>query len=559
LSKSLRVYLRIQSGFSAWKSLASILETIFPVKFESSPFENEGGVGVLLDNLEESGKSVTGLPTLRVPGAVTVSEGLRPIEVTFADQPEVPFPFRGRSLRIRAPLGENVLTLRSGEKCLAAYPGGPVWTVSLVGGIKHFRSALPLPSIPAHGALTDVLNGERFLEMLPLLDWLRQVCAEALFQSPPLRACLMFDDPNLHWPTYGFVNFREIATRAARNNYHVSFATIPLDTWFTHQGAAECFRESPEQLSLCVHGNDHTKLELALPYEVAEKKRLLRQALVRVQKLEQKTGLRVSRVMVPPYGAVSEDILAFLPECGFNAACVSHGSLQDFNRRREWTRKLGYLPAELVQGCLVLPRWALAGNAANTALLAAYLGQAIILRGHHQDLRDGVEMLDGIARTINSLGEVRWASIAELSRLSCRWRMEGNRCRIEPLAREVYFQPPAPATEVVLENSRDEGGSWYVSFGAGARLEVKTGEVVPLSGDFRSTLTLQAKNNSAVGTIGTRNKVAPTAYFRRILTECRDRLWPLWAKRSPVCTQLMSQFGTAGNTKGPSCGAQEIS
>ena len=102
-----------------------------------------------------------------------------------------------------------------------------------------------------------------FLEMLPCIDYVQRICAPCLFEGPSSRACFIFDDPNLHWPRYGFVDFKEIAANATKHNYHVSFATIPFDGWFTHQPTAEIFRNNADRLSLAVHGNNHTRWELA--------------------------------------------------------------------------------------------------------------------------------------------------------------------------------------------------------------------------------------------------------------------------------------------------------
>ncbi len=86
------------------------------------------------------------------------------------------------------------------------------------------------------GSLQDVLSGNRFLEILPLLQWLREICGHAFSVNPsPPKACFIFDDPNLHWPRYGYVDYRQLAEQAQIENYHVAFATIPLDTWFTHR------------------------------------------------------------------------------------------------------------------------------------------------------------------------------------------------------------------------------------------------------------------------------------------------------------------------------------
>jgi hypothetical protein len=403
-----------------WEALLSILEDVMPVKFGRSREGQRQFSGELLSGYfpAKVRPDRVDVSSLSVPEAATdSSEGeLVELAVRFADDPAVPLPFRGRSIRTKVAGRPKILSLTPGEHALAMCKSGPVWAFSKGKVANHFRSAFPLPFLSAEGSLKDVLNGQRFLEMLPLLHWLRGICARTLDGGPPPRACLMFDDPNLHWPRYGFVNYRQLATQAEKENYHVSFATIPLDTWFTHSGTAEIFRKHQKRLSLLVHGNNHTKRELARSYSEVERLLLLRRAIQRIDRLERQSGLAVSRVMVPPHGACSEEMLAALLACGFEAACISHGSLRAHNKSKIWTRALGYRPFELVRGCLVFPRWGITGEIKNTILLAAYLEQAIILRGHHQDLKDGPELLDELARYINGLGSVEWLNMTDMVR-----------------------------------------------------------------------------------------------------------------------------------------------
>ena len=46
--------------------------------------------------------------------------------------------------------------------------------------------------------------------------------------------------------------FAEMARHAQLNDYHVSFATIPLDAWFVHMPTAELFKNHHNHLSLLI-------------------------------------------------------------------------------------------------------------------------------------------------------------------------------------------------------------------------------------------------------------------------------------------------------------------
>ena len=408
--------------------LLSILEDLFPVKFllsngQSRENPKEITYETVLDGADRS----------RLTILLNGNEHPTKMNIQFHDNPKVPFPFRGRLLRTTVAIKSKQLPPNHQETVLASSDKDPLWTLSEEKGVRHFRSALGLPIIPANGTLIDVLNGDHFLELLPLLHWLREICFNTKMQQSPLRACFIFDDPNLHRPSYGFINFREMLKHADQRNYHVSFATIPLDTWFTHRDTASLFIAHADRLSLTVHGNNHTRLELAHNYTQTQRTALLHQALHRITRIERKFGLHIAKIMVPPHGACSEEMLNELPLCGFESACISHGSLRVHNRTKAWTRSLGYHPSELIAGCPILPRWGISGNPNNTILLAAFLGQAIILRGHHQDLRHGIEWLDDLAEFINGLGPVTWSNLTDLSRSNIQWQMECDRLKVPPL------------------------------------------------------------------------------------------------------------------------------
>ena len=69
----------------------------------------------------------------------------------------------------------------------------------------------------------------------------------------------MFDDPNLHSPTYGFISFSDLADHARANRYHAAMATVPLDGYWFNERAAAVFRENPRYISILIHGNNHTE------------------------------------------------------------------------------------------------------------------------------------------------------------------------------------------------------------------------------------------------------------------------------------------------------------
>lgn len=458
---------------------------------------------------------------LQLPAVASVAaapeQGIE--KVFFSEEVEVPFPYRGRTLLAKVPKNVPLLKLSAGEKVLLQNTQGALWTVANAAGRRVYRTSL----VPVVKLLSEAINGDVFVQILPVLEFLRVASGLTEVMRPGLRAGFIFDDPNLHWPRYGYVDYADMVTRAKRENYHVSFATIPMDAWYTHRATAAIFRANPAQLSLCVHGNDHTKRELAGHYSESQRLALLQQALRRIEKLERNSGVPVSRVMVPPHGACLESMLADLPRMGLESACISAGSLVAHNRDKAWTASLGYLPSEGIAGCPVLPRWAMTGCATDQALMAAYLGQAIVLRGHHDDLKHGVELLDQLARFVNGIGPVQWLNMEQLSRANYQWRMAGPTCQFRALGRRMTFTLPPAATELCLDPlSLGATAQWRVTEPGGKNHLLQAGDALSLAGGTKLELEIvePAKHR---GPIPVRRSPVK-AVVRRVLTEVRDRL-----------------------------------
>ncbi|EGW20751.1 hypothetical protein [Methylobacter tundripaludum] len=506
--------------------LFSILEQLLPINFIFGAQDGiEADGAIVID--DSADKDAAGVPRISLSSPAEPANKSPQIEteVEFANDPDVPFPFRGRRVNTKLAQVESVLAARPDETVLASSKRGPIWVLSKVGGVKHFRSALPLPHISTEENFNDVFNGECFLEMLVLLQFVREITANTAYQNAPLRAGFIIDDPNLHWPRYGFVDYREIIAHAQKENYHVSFATIPLDTWFTHAATADLFRANSQWLSLLIHGNDHAKKELARNYSEAMRKGLLQQAIQRIKRLERKTNIHVCRVMVPPHGACSDAMLAELSKCGFESACISTGSLRAHNQDKPWTKTLGFFPAEIIQDCPVLPRWGLTSNVKNSLLLAAYLGQPMILRGHHQDLKDGGAVFDEYARFINGLGNVFWSNMTDLSRLSYLWRMEGTTCLVKPLGRSIAFELPNEATKIVIESPESiDNCTWQTTSADGFQRKIMSGEHLLLLKEMGSKILIERAPPSSPCVKASLKPTGVPLILRRLLTEARDRL-----------------------------------
>jgi hypothetical protein len=402
--------------------LLAALERAYPVRFEA---RQEGALRDL-DAVLELGEgeqaeaaAASGMPGLRLL-TPEPAEASRSLAVALATDPQLDRPLHGARLPDERIGG--ALTLAEwppeGGTVLAGCEGNPTWVRR-----GNFQSALLQPrELELTEALRERLCGDRSAALLPLIHFLRELTREEGGQTPPLRASFLFDDPNLHWPTYGYVDLPALAAHSRRLGYRAALATVPLDGWFAHPGALRALRESEGRLSLAVHGNDHYGGELARPQTSGEALALAAQALRRVAAFERRTGVEVDRVMVPPHERCSQATAAALHRCGFEALTVTQPYPWLGDGGRSWLAHppeagplVGWHPAGDVEGLPVLLRHPIAGRSLPEMTLRAFLGQPLILYGHQSDLDRGLDILAEAAADIERLGQTHWCSLGEIA------------------------------------------------------------------------------------------------------------------------------------------------
>lgn len=417
-----------------------------------------------------------------------------------------------------------------GLACVASKGGAPIWAEQKVENCFHHYVSTPVPELKDDESLFQHFHGRQFLRLLPLILFLRALADDKRWERPPLRACFTLDDPNLHWRTYGFVDYSNIAVHAERQNYHVSFAMIPLDTWFEHKSTVALFRKHPKQLSLLIHGNDHIARELARPDEDDKISAKLHQALNRMLAFERRTNVEVSRVMAPPHGACNEKALAAMARLGFEAATISRGSLRHHNREASWLHILGMRPSDIIAGLPVLPRFPLTESCHNSILIAALLDQPIIAVGHHQDVADGLQLLSQLSGFVNSLGSVHWAGMTRIARSHFAQCLDGDILRVRMYSRHVDVNVPEGVRQLWVDRRSFQGGesvpfAWRKS---GDASEWKPGGVdEPIEVLPKGRIEIQLGPTRVPFDDKNLREFRLWPVARRQLTEARDRLAPV--------------------------------
>lgn len=507
------------TALAAHQRLFAALEQAFTVAFV--PWQPNGAP---LDALLVAGSEA--VPTVDVPVLAFTAHGAslgRGEEVRFVDHAAVDRRLRGIALPAhRAGPG---LPADAGAAVLALGASGPAWTrVPGAPSVDRVRAALP--ELDDEEALRDALRPERALALVALVELLRRLGAERA-EPPPLRATFLFDDPNLRRPSYGYIDYRRLIAHADAHGYHAAMAMIPLDVRLPNAAAVEAFRSRADRLSLVIHGNNHESRELMQEDGLASALGMCAQALRRIAGFESRTGVLVDRVMTPPHGLCSRTVAEALGALAYDALCAIHPC--------PWTEQppaslplAGWGPAGFVAGCAVVPRVPIDCSPAEVAL-RAFMGQPIILYGHHDDLAGGLDPLAEAAARVNAMGDVSWTSLGEIVATNYAMSVERGTAAVAAFGRRLRLTLPDGVTELTV--TEPAGGAQAAGLSGWSTI-----------GGERTAFGA-SRPRAAASEVGVRLHALHEAdpwqtrpppwrawpLVRRVATEARDRLLPLRA------------------------------
>ncbi|MGH2853450.1 MAG: hypothetical protein ACRDLF_04570 [Solirubrobacteraceae bacterium] len=515
-------------GAPACNPVLELLERIFPVRFELTPGAPPPSVAgaLVLDPAR-----LADVPA-DSPRLVVAATGQRrePTVVELADDRQLARPLRGRKLADGSIAGELPLALDGARGVLASVDGTPVWWQD---GASAWSSVYPLAELGEGETLREHLRAGRFMGLLPLVHFLGHVAGAEGWALPSPRASFVVDDPNLHWPSYGYLKYRELIAHAGRHGYHLGLATVPLDRWWVDRRAAGLVRHNGSALSLLMHGNDHVAQELGRLRSDRKAESVIAQSLRRTAALERRAGVTVNRVMVPPHSACSEEALRAMLALGIEAVCL--------NRSYPWrdgqpapTPLVEWHPAELVAGGLPMLLRSPLVDPREDLVFRALLGQPLILYGHHWDFSEGLDILAQAARDINALGDVRWGPLEWVARGGYCTRRVGETMFVRMCARGIAIDVPTGVHELRALAQQPLGGAAWRGLARGGdevvgmAFDEGLGVSEPLRieapGRIELTLVPDRPLNPAVLPAPGRR---PWSFVRRAMVEGRDRVQAL--------------------------------
>jgi hypothetical protein len=461
-------------------------------------------------------------PTLWLVNQMDSNNDRRFGTITFRESDLLPRPFRGRVLKDSSTPGVALPDdFEQWGEVLATNSQGRIWLGR--EGMQYLAASWPT-ELASGETLREQLTAGRFMGLLPLAHFLQQLLARNSWEQPESTACFLFDDPNLHWWSYGFLDYRELAAHAEAHDYHATAATIPLDQWYIHRPTARFLAER-SRISFVVHGNNHTREELRRVVEPDRASTLAAQAIRRTRAVL-RAGADIAPIMVPPHGVCSIAVLEGCLRAGFDALCADwpYWWLTETNAVLPIS---GWQPLDRLGGLPLIPRLHAVASDLDDLAFRAFLGQPLILYAHHTDLRSGLDFLAARADDVRALGINSWRSLGRIAKDVVSTYRSGNSLIValysrraaiaiaEGVSHAQFVLPGAGPTDTEIRlEIRDSGGV----------REIRPGEQVPV------------KVGVLVATVTAKSFIAPMptwpvrAAVRRFLTESRDRAAP-WSSR----------------------------
>ena len=375
---------------------------------------------------------------------------VQPAVVKFGSSDVIHRAFRGASLTDTS-LNECASVPQSPE-ILAEVEGRAVWSVEAASGCTAHHAGIALPNFEKNDFFHAHFRNNQWFAMVPLLHFLRELLGAEGWKTAEPRATFIIDDPNFHHRSYGYVDFALLIKHAKTHNYHATVATVPLDTWYFNRKVAALFQAHPQQVSVMIHGVNHLANELARDYSGDEALSLLANGLRRIAAFEARSGLKVDRIMAAPHGAFKESIVEPMLRLGFEAGCVSIGSLARWNAGKEWAPYLG-IPMTQALGDEAFPVFHRIGTNETDIRLSAFLGHPVVIATHHHDYVNHFARIEFLARIVNEVAAPRWMSIKDISRSNYLSSTVNEVLYVTPYTRRMKVPLPPHTKTIQLMDS----------------------------------------------------------------------------------------------------------
>jgi hypothetical protein len=249
------------------------------------------------------------------------------------------------------------------------------------------------------------------------LIFLRYAAGARAWHTPGDYANLTIDDLWLHEP-YGHVNFHALLEQAQQHSFHATTAFIPWNFDRSQPAVAALFRDHPDRLSICIHGNDHVHQEFG-PFNthpLEKQTRNVEQALARMEKFTQLTKIAYDPVMVFPHSISPTATFSALHRTNYLATVNSLNVPSDASTPagldfalRTVTLQFSSFPS--------LRRYSAETDIPTPQIaIDAFLGNPMLFYAHESFFASGIGAFNSTADLVNRLQpSTRWRSLGDIA------------------------------------------------------------------------------------------------------------------------------------------------
>jgi hypothetical protein len=302
--------------------------------------------------------------------------------------------------------------------------------------------------------------GGYFSRLVPQAMALRHIFSEECWRPGEQHACVIIDDPLLR-RKYGFLNFEHLFRLVEKYKFHTSIAFIPYNYRRNSAQIVELFRNNGERLSICFHGSDHTKAELAST-DTTLLNTILRIGEKRMDRNEASTGLACDKVMVFPQGAFSQEAMKVLKIRNFVAA-VNTGPYP-MGQTSPLTMRDFIQPAILRYAGfpLFLRRYVKEIQSQHIAF-NLFFGKPVLIVEHHE-IFEHPELLVDVVQKVNALAPgIHWSGLeSAVSNSSLSRKAPDGTRQVRAYSGKVRISNDSNCTERLSIEWMGAGASHYV-------------------------------------------------------------------------------------------------
>lgn len=365
-----------------------------------------------------------------------------------------------------------------------------------------------------------------FSRLIPPAMALRHIFREECWCPSKPHASIIIDDPLLR-RNYGYLNFETLLRATERHRFHTTISFIPHNFKRNSPRIIRMFRDNPDRLSICFHGNDHMEAEFATN-DSALLNAMLDIAEKRMNSHEKVNNLYCDKVMVFPQDKYSVEALSVLKSRNFHGAVSSPYAVG---------RPVPLTIADMAQpavigygGVPIFTRSFIRHAPSQEIAFSLFFGKPILI-GEHHDIFDQPSSLFELVERVNSMVPgISWCNLENaVDNATLRRRSPDGSMQIKPYSSQVRIANDSPFPErYIVEWSRS--GQYFPIEGV-----LEDGTVSQCFTVSDSKIRLQAElpaGASRTFSVLYRNdRPAPRklgamwdarAYLRRRLSEVRD-------------------------------------